>query len=293
MGIKEKIQLLRNLMCFGEAIKHNSITKAAEVNGMKQSNFSKCLKSFEEYCGVTLLNRVYNGVQANEAGQDIYELSCDIDHVLHKILTFKTKPHNNSGDIRLWTSDGLGAGYISSLLPDFYLKYPDVHINICCSLEPPVLTSEVDMAIVYEKPEKNDVFSASEYCLEFGWFASKSYLERFGYPKNKDDILQNHKICTRDNYADVWEKYRRFLDGARYVAASTNSSSMLLRMTKDGIGIALHPLGVAKRENDLIYLNKINMELKHKFWIVTRRDLKKQPLVQALVRYIKDEAMYL
>ena len=68
---------------------------------------------------------------------------------------------------------------------------------------------------------------------------------------------------------------------------------MLLRLTKDGIGLALHPLGVAKQESELVYLSKINMDLKHKFWIVTRRDLKKQPIMQALVRYIKDAATHL
>ena len=293
MTIKEKISIFKNLLCFGEAVKYNSITKAAELNGMKQSNFSKGMKEFEDYCGISLFNRVYNGVQANDAGLSMYELSCDVDRILHKVNTFKMNFHDITGDIHLWTSDGLGAGYVSSCLPDFYLKYPDVHISISCSLEVPVLTSDVDMAIVYEKPEKNDVFLATEYCLRFGLFASKSYLERYGYPKSLEDIQQNHKICTRDNYAQVWEKYRNFLEKAKHIAASTNSSSMLLRLTKDGIGIGLHPLGTAKKEKDLIALEKLGFDLKHKFWIVTRRDLKKQPAVQALVKYIKDAAQRL
>ena len=293
MLIKEKTFIVKNLLCFGAAVKYNSITKAAELNGMKQSNFSKCMKEFEDYCGVSLFNRVYNGVQANGAGQSMYELSCDIDRIVHKVMTFKMNPHEITGDIRLWTSDGLGAGYVSSCLPDFYLKYPDVHISISCSLEVPMLASDVDMVIVYEKPEKNDIFSATEYCLKFGLFASKSYLERYGYPKSLEDIQQNHKICTRDNYVQVWEKYRIFLEKAKRIAASTNSSSMLLRLTKDGIGIGLHPIGTAKKEKDLVALEKIGPEFKHKFWIVTRRDLKKQPAVQALVKYIKDAAQRL
>ena len=291
MKIKEKISLLRSLFCFGEVAKGLSITKAADVNGMKQSNYSREIKKLEDFCGGELFTRERNKMLMNESGKNLYEYFCNLEKVVHNLENFKVNAHCVCGDINLWTSDGLGANYVSSCLPGFYLKYPDVRINIICSDSLPDVTVGIDMFIVYEKPDANPVFLVSEHELKFGLFADQKYLLKYGYPKNLSDIQENHKICNRSNYADVWEKWRDFLLKSKRVVAETNSSSMLLRMTKDGIGISLHPLGTNEREESLVYLDKINFVLRHKFWIVARKDSQNSTSVKALMKYIKNAVM--
>lgn len=293
MDIKRKQILIKNLLCFEEIAKHNSVSRAAENNGMKQSNVSSSLKELENMLDVRLFNRVHNGMQLNEIGKSVFEITCGLDNVINQIQNFNTEAYQVAGDIKLWTSDGLGAGFISSCLPDFYLRYPDVHIEIVCSLNIPNSTNGVDMAVVYEKPKGVDIELVAEHCLRFGFFASMDYLSKFGYPKNLKDLQENYKVCTRDNYAGVWPKWNEFIGGAKHIVASTNSSSMLLRLTKDGIGIALHPLGTAQKDTDLIHLSKLDFELEHRFWIVARKETKDMPKVKALIDFIKDATLKL
>lgn len=293
MGIKSKSVLIRNLLCFMEAAKHGTVSAAADANGMKQSNFSNCIKDLEGQFNCELFNRIYNGVSLTENGREFFKIACDLENVLFKIENFSTTVHKVSGDVRLWISEGLGATYLSSCLPEFLIQYPDVHIEIYCSIDSPKIVQEADMAIVYEKPKQNDAVIISENSLKFGLFASVSYLSKYGIPKSLEDLMENHKICDRDNFVNVWPEWNELINGSKHIVTTTNSSSMLMRLTKDGIGIGLHPLGIAKKEKDLIHLSRIGCDLEHPFWIISHAASKDIPKIRALIDYIKQAASQL
>ena len=144
--------------------------------------------------------------------------------------------------------------------------------------------------IFYNKfimPVHPDAVILFKHNLRFGLFASMDYLASFGYPKDIEDIQKNHRLCVRSNYREVWGEWCNFVDNCSYVAAETNSSSMLMQLTKDGIGIALHPFSVGLKEKNLVYLDKIKFELSHPFWIVSYKDVKDQKKIRVLIDYIK------
>lgn len=283
--IKEAVLKMRELLCLEAAVRYGSISKAAEKNNMKQSNLSVQIKLLEEELGENLLVRMPHGVKLTEVGKDVYSVACDLGNVINRCKNLNVKTFRVAGSIRLWTSDGLGAGYISECFPEFYMNYPQVNIEILCSLDMPRL-DQFDMAIVYSEPSESSLRIIDKHDLKFGLFASKAYLGKFGYPKNLKDIQEKHRICSRNNYVYVWKKWEKFLTQARYVSATTNSSAMLLQMVRDGIGIGLLPLGTAMKENDLVYLNNIKFALLHKFWIVVREEIKDLDKIKALTDFI-------
>ncbi len=287
MGIKLKEALIkaRQLLCFEAAIRYGSITQAAQKSFMKQSNLSVQIKELEDCVGEKLLTRIHNGVKLTEAGKEIYPIACDLYNILNKTNRMSLKSVQMSGAIRLWTSDGLAASYVSECFPEFYLSYPNVKIDVTCSLDMPQ-PELFDMAVVYDLPTDSSWKVIGKYTLKFGLFASKEYLSRFGYPKSIKDIQENHRICTRENYAEVWDKWKEFLDGSQNVCSTTNSSSMLLNLIKCGIGIGLLPLGTAQEENNLTHLSKIRLSLKHQFWLVVRSDVQNMDKVKALTGFI-------
>lgn len=217
MGIKDSSLWAREILSFLETAKNGSINGTAEANAMKQSNLSRTLKSLEEKLKCQLLERGYNGVRLTENGREVFKVACDLDKVIYKVKNFTISDKNVSGKIRLWTSDGLGTGYLSNCLSEFIAKYPDVKIDVVCSLDTPGSFSTTDMAVVYEEPEFDDGEIVSCYELQFGLFASMSYLSKFGYPNNIKDLQENHRICDRENYAGVWSQWKKIIDGARQV----------------------------------------------------------------------------
>ena len=292
MGIKNNFIWAREILSFLETARNGTINGTAEINGMKQSNLSKTLKSLEDKLQCQLLERNYNGVKLTENGKEIFKVACDIDKVLYKVKNFTASDANVSGKIRLWTSDGLATGYLSSCLAVFFAKYPDIETDIECSLERPGF-SAIDMAVVYDEPEYNDSEIVSRYDLKFGLFASLGYLSKYGIPKDIKDLQKNHRLCNRNNFSDVWPQWKQIIDGAEHVVATTNSSAMLLRMTCDGIGIALHPIAIGKKEKDLMYLSDVGIKLSHPFWIVSHKTGLDDPKIKALVEHIKEVTLQL
>ncbi len=287
MGLKRDVNTINKLMMFIEVAKQGQIKSTAFINGYKQSNLSKSIKDLEIDMGLTLFNRLQGGVSLTNDGKEVFEIACEISNALHKINTFKSSIHNTKGDIRLWSGDGLASGYISSALPDFYEKYPNIRIDFKCSMDSPFQLNETDIAIVYEKPKQNNTIIISEHLLSFGLFASKDYLAKYGVPKDLSDITEKHKICTRDNFAYAWKDWDDLISKAKFVCANTNSSNMLLELIKKGVGIGLLPINIGYEEQNLIRLSKLDINLTYPFWLITHKNLQSAPKIRALLEHIK------
>ena len=152
MRIGDKLILLRKILSFAAVAKTGNVTAAALENGMKQSNLSGYVKDLEAKVGTKLFEYGDRRMILTEAGKNLYEISCGIEKSIYKIDTYKQYGNNVSGAVRLWTSDGLAAAYLSSCLPGFYQLYPDVRIEILCSIEAPSVLYDADLAVVYDKP---------------------------------------------------------------------------------------------------------------------------------------------
>ena len=287
MGIKDSTLWAREILSFLETAKNGTINGTAAANAMKQSNLSKAIKELENKLQCQLLERHYDGVKLTEVGKEVFMVACDLDKAIYRLKNFSASAQNISGKIRLWTSDGLGVGYLSSCLSDFMNKYPDVKVDVFCSLERPSF-STTDMAIVYDEPDFDDSEVVSAYTLKFALFASMGYLAKFGYPKTIRDLQENHRICDRENFASVWPQWNKLITGAKHVVATTNSSNLLLRMTCEGIGIALHPITIGKKEKSLVQLPPLGLNISHPFWVVSHKEGQNIPKIRALIEHIKE-----
>lgn len=286
-SIKSSLIRARQLFCLSSAVKYGSISKAAEKNNMKQSNLSVQIRELEEELGEILISRIYNGVKLTEAGKEVYTIACNLENIINRSYNLNIKAFHVSGDIRLWTTDGIGICYVSDCFSEFYSKYPNVNIEILCSPDRPK-ADQFDMAMIYEEPKDNSLKIIKCYDLKFSFFASKTYLSRFGYPKSIKDVQENHRICNKSNYSEVWKKWDIFISDVKNISASTNSSTMLLQLIKDGIGIGFLPKGIALKGHDLIELSNLNLNLSHKYWLVVRNEVKDIDKIKALTKFIKD-----
>ena len=257
---------------------------------MKQSNVSASIADLEANLGLQLFNRIKNKMVLTAAGKDILNYIMGFDRIMYDVKNYKRQNNTLQGTVRLWTSDVLGAGYVSVCLSDFYLQYPQISVDVVCSLERPKNLDKMDICIIYEEPGA-DMTTVFKGRLKFGLFASLDYLSVFGRPKSIEDLQKNHKICTRDNFASVWPRWKEILDGAQNVVASTNATAVLLSLIRDGNGVSLHPIGSASREKDLVFLSELGYEEEHDFWIATRKDYVQRPEVKVLIECIRDATL--
>lgn len=290
MGIKDDAITYRQLRVFREVCAKGTVSRAGDDNGMKQSNVSASIADLEANLGLQLFNRIKNKMVLTAAGKDILNYIMGFDRIMYDVKNYKRQNNTLQGTVRLWTNDGLGAGYVSVCLSDFYLQYPQISVDMVCSLERPKNLDKMDICIIYEEPGA-DMTTVFKGRLKFGLFASLDYLSVFGRPKSIEDLQKNHKICTRDNFASVWPRWKEILDGAQNVVASTNATAVLLSLIRDGNGVSLHPIGSASREKDLVFLSELGYEEEHDFWIATHKDYVQRPEVKVLIECIRDATL--
>ncbi len=280
--IKEELRLIRELLCFTATGKTGKINETASKHGYKQSNFSKMLKQLEAELKLPLLTRLSTGVVLTNDGKEIFEIASQFESTLLKIKNYSSQS-KTKGSIRLWVGDGLASGYISSCLPEFYLKYPQISIDICCSVTNPNLIRESDIAVLYQKPSASKKLKISKHILHFGLFAAPSYLARYGYPQNINDLCQNHFLCNRDIFTTTWSNWGKIIHTANHIAVQTNSAPVLAQVIKDGLGIGLLPK--TGYSEGLVELSKFKFNISHPFWIVSYKDAPDLP-IDALVDHI-------
>lgn len=286
MDLTKKLLLIKELHFLNHSVVHGSYSKAAEKLGKKQSNLSKDIHSFEERIGVKCFSNVNHGVMATHEGLEINEKAKMIDGILYDIENYSKKTHCISGDIKLWTTDGIGI-CLMPYLTAFSRKYPDVYINTVCSNEMPSFTNrETDVAILYAEPKISEPVIVEKFSLRFGLYASASYVSAHGYPKDFDDLIMNHYISDRYEYSNTWNEWRCLIQRAKHVVSYTNSTNMLVQSTKSGLGIALHPINYAKGEPDLVPIN-VGFELEHPCYLVYHKLTENTEKIKALIQHIE------
>ena len=121
---------------------------------------------------------------------------------------------------------------------------------------------------------------------KFGLFASKSYISKYGIPKDIDDLINNHKICNKNVFNDTWPVWKNIINNAKNVVSVTNSSNMLVQLTKMGLGVSAHPISLEKIEQDLIKLD-LDLGLSWTYYLITTKERKDIPKISVLLDYIK------
>ena len=294
MGSIEKDFIrLKGLLCFAEVARCGQIKEAALRLHMKQSNLSTQIMSLEEDLKATLFNRHARGVSLTSSGKLFFQISCNLAKIMADVQNFSSVTHKVAGNIRLWVSEGMGSSYIPSCLADFYKTFPDVHLDILSSLKDPTSLSEFDVGIVYHKPQFNNAVEIFKGALHFYLYASKEYLVQNGYPKDLEDIKRNHRICLRNDFEDLWPKWRSFFDEVKNVAIRTDSSNLLFNLVNNGLGISFIPSCVAQKSENLMPVLEKEAHIEHPFWIICPRDLKDVPKIRVLMEHLKEIALKL
>lgn len=286
MNVKEIFSTIKGLIFLSYTIKEGSISKAAIKTGVKQPYISSELRALEGYLGTKLFTRTSKGIIPTDAGQTIFQHTSKIIGIFNNLRSYSLDSAQVSGKIRLWTTDGMGSCCLAEHLTEFCCKYPKTSLEITCSNDMPNIAGrEADVAILYHEPTHSDSVVISKHNICFSLFASPEYIAQYGFPKSMKDLLENHRICDRKEYRSEWKEWDKMITKAQNVVAISDSTTMLMQLSKLGIGITLHPKSAGLSDKDLVHID-LGFELNHPYWLVSHIDAKDSPRVRLLLEHI-------
>jgi DNA-binding transcriptional LysR family regulator len=250
------------LRVFHAAAEAGSFTHAAETLRLSQSAISRQVSALEHDVGVPLFHRHARGLVLTEQGELLYQTAHDVlmklETVRSRLTEAKDKP---SGVLRVTTTVGLGAGWLTDRIPEFLELYPDIHLQLILANEELDLTMrQADCAIRLRQPQQPDLIQRRLFTVHFHLFAAPSYVNKRGKPASIAD-LKNHRIVTfglpvPGHLSELnWlETVGDFEGDERIATLQINDILSIKRAVQRGAGIAMLPDYLIDKDSGLVQL---------------------------------------
>jgi DNA-binding transcriptional LysR family regulator len=185
------------LRIFHAVAEAGSFTRAGEDLSMSQSSVSRQVGALESELGVPLFHRHARGLVLTEEGELLAATAREIAGQLTSVETELMDTHERpSGSLRVTTTVGLGANWVTPRLGEFLENYPDIELELLLTdAELDLSLREADIAIRFHRPEHAHLVQRRLFTVHFHLYAAPEYLKRHGTPQGLDD-LANHKLVT-------------------------------------------------------------------------------------------------
>lgn len=122
------------------------------------------------------------------------------------------------GECKLVMSDGLATGwFVPHFLSSFRLRHPRVVLRLAAAPDTDkIAVPPFDIQVRYAPAHDDDLYTVRMGTFHFTYFASLSYIERFGLPRNRDE-LSGH--CLADVTAN-------FMSDSGLLSQYSNASAL-------------------------------------------------------------------
>lgn len=250
------------LRVFHAAAEAGSFTHAAETLRLSQSAISRQVSALEHDVGVPLFHRHARGLVLTEQGEMLFRTAHDVLMKLESIKTRLTEAKDRpSGVLRVTTTVGLGAGWLTDRLQEFLELYPEINLQLILANEELDLTMrQADCAIRLRQPQQPDLIQRRLFTVHFHLYASPGYISKYGKPATMAD-LKKHRIVTFGlpvpahlSELNWLETVGDFEGGQRIASLQINDILSIKRAVQTGAGIAMLPDYVVNKDAGLVQL---------------------------------------
>lgn len=259
--IKTKIAFLRELLALKEVIDVGQINAAAERNGIKHSNLSKMISDLESRFKTTLLIRSSSGCVPTNTTRQLYADIENISLALDNIIKNLTTPDELTGYISVWTEEGFAGAGLLSKMSKFYAKHPKIRLDILTNRHMNMANPDItimDPRALQKIPGK----ALFKFKTKAKFYTTPEYLNKHGFPKDMDDMLENFDLCIRQKFLELPE-CNFLLKRAKKLNTTADSASIIYNLISDGVGISLMPEWSAGKNTKLLEVPNVNFDYEY------------------------------
>jgi DNA-binding transcriptional LysR family regulator len=275
---------------FVEVAKERNITKASEKLNVSQPAITKQIKNLEEQLSMKLLERKSKGVELTLEGKKLYE---KIKKPIEELNTIDRQVCKEKV-INIGTHNHIGSCIFGKALNKYYLKYPNVNLNLVCEETSEMMKKlqNEELDIVFSKKDNTEILNGIEY-TKLGYLHDVIIASKNSDFANKEVTLDNigtQIIYTPRKYSQAVKRLETLSLGKK-LNLKNSSYNTILELTGSG-----NALGLITREyvdeNDYKKFNllevKTTLELGEiEFGIYT--NFNKSTELKDLIKMIKED----
>ncbi|MGN6516233.1 MAG: LysR family transcriptional regulator [Rhizomicrobium sp.] len=235
-----------DLRVFVIVAREGSLGRAARVLNVAKPTIRRRIENLETSLGAPLFDRRKTGVVLTAQGRHMADMAEEMAMMIGKAFNRSRLPGDAiEGECKLVMSDGLATTwFVPHFLSAFCKRHPRVVLRLAAAPDTDkIAVPPFDLQVRYAPAHDDDLYTVRVGTFHFTYFASRSYVDRYGLPRSRDD-LSNHSL------ADVTTSFTS--DGglmSQYSNASalgrpklfTNSGNIVYEAVRTGEVIGLLP----------------------------------------------------
>jgi DNA-binding transcriptional LysR family regulator len=237
---------LNELHYFLHVADSGGFTAAAQLLGIPKSTVSRGVARLEERLGMRLLERTTRRMALTEAGE-VYLEYCR--QALEKVQLAESvvgaMRGTPRGRLRVGAPIPFSRSCLAPLMPEFLERYPDVHLHLLLGEdESNLLESNLDLQIQTGPVDDSEMFVRYLGRVQYGIYASRSYVDSKGLPSSPDDLVAHECITFKENGPNATWALRNGsteIDIRPQPRFSSVDSAILLQLALAGVGITIIP----------------------------------------------------
>jgi LysR family transcriptional regulator, regulator for bpeEF and oprC len=187
---------LRALQAFARVAELGSFTRAAEQLQWPKASITVLVQQLEEHLSTKLLQRTTRRLTLTDDGaaylEGVQRLLADLDELDGAVAQRRSNPR---GRLRVDVPAAAGRHVIAPALPDFFARYPDIHIELGSTDRPVDLVAEGVDCVIRGGAVHDELLVARPLgAFELITCAAPAYLQARGVPASPEDIAQHHTV---------------------------------------------------------------------------------------------------
>lgn len=202
------------------------------------------------------------------------------------------KPYRliSPGEIRIGASEALGSGWLTPRLLELQAQFPSLTVTLLCDYDVQTERSgELDVGILWHRPQNPDLIVAKLATVHFMAFASREYVAKHGVPRSMDELLEHRYVeqvapGVKSSLLDQLVGTER---PPGFLPLRTNSSLALFWAVATGAGIAWMPTYALAVTRQIVPID-LPFQLKFDLFYYLHPDAVDAPPVRATVKWLKD-----
>ncbi len=270
--------------------KHGSLSKAAEALDVHHSTVLRRVDSIEAHLGCKLFHRHSRGYTPTEAGAILFNETAQVEERLDRMISkINGLDQALSGPLVL-TSVSTLSPLIMPVIEAFTQEHPQVDLSF--QADSRIFKLEYGEAHISIrpgiKPQDPDYVVQKLLDTEFSLYASDTYLKRHG-PLHSLESLDGHRFINfsqnMDNIPGI--KWLNETVPEEQISFSASDYHILMDAAEAGLGIVAVDCRIAKLKSKLRCLLPAPVSWASSIWLVTHRDVRLSPKVQAFTSLLK------
>ena len=237
-----------------EVARAGTLAAAGRKLGVDNTTVGRRVAALERDLGAKLFARTPDGLALTAAGEAMRTAGEEMEQaVIRGEQRALGADRNLSGLVRVATTETLGELVILPAMLALHARHPQIKVDVLAGLGRLDLTRrEADVALRYVKPESGDLVVKRAGKITAGAYAAKDYLAKHGRPERGSGFA-GHDVVGYDAGIRSWRPGQLGNEavGDVRVVLRTNSTLMLLRAVRLGLGIGPLPCSLARPHADL------------------------------------------